>query len=57
MLKLVSIRLETQADTTLHVRKCCSQYDWRDYAEAQKEVALSWQVGAGSMFAKFSFYG
>jgi hypothetical protein len=30
-LEIVSLRLETQGDTTLNVRETCSQYDGRDF--------------------------
>jgi hypothetical protein len=37
MLKLVSLRVEKQADMTIHVRECCSQRGGRDYVESQTE--------------------
>jgi hypothetical protein len=37
MLKLVFFRVETQADTTLHVRECCSQHGGSDNLESQSE--------------------
>jgi hypothetical protein len=48
MMKLVSHRLETQADTTLHVSEYCSQHGRRDHR--LREMARTGQAGTGSVY-------
>jgi hypothetical protein len=60
MLKLVSPRLETQTDTTLHIRECCSERAQEGLQQFQKwpepgrqAPGLSWKVHSA---AKFNFH-